>query len=300
MSRKESSAFWVKTSKGPWGPFDWKLLREWFALRWLPPVTEIATEKDGPWMQAQSVNKLWKETKSIVKQIEDFEIVDLESEKVPLSSALRQRILGLGWPGDLENLRNYYWGNRLREKLESIFPDALRPRFDDPDWPKCWSSPPPARESLEPPKWFSDPITTAQNDLLVFFLGPNHGIEKKIDASIEIEELLDDPDNAARWEAHNSKVPATKRQRDRLDWWAKKMGRSVPLSLKKAQASDLIDKWLDERPDLESEWYEFKAQREAADSDSYSKSSKAGRMLLYFALLLLFGLAISLLVSGND
>jgi hypothetical protein len=263
-------------------------------------VTEIATEKDGPWMQAQSINKLWKETKAIAKQIDDFEIVDLESEKVPVSPALRQRLIELGWPANVDNLRNYYWGNKLREKLELVFPDAQRPLFDDPDWPKCWSSPPPARESLEPPKWFSDPITTAQDNLLVFFLGPNHGIEKKIDAAIEIEELLEDPDNAARWEASKSKVPATKKQLDRLDWWAKKLGRSVPSSLTKVQASDLIDKWLDERPDLESEWYEFKVQGEVVDSDSHSKSSKAGRMLLYFALLLLFGLAISLLVSGND
>jgi hypothetical protein len=300
MSAKGDSTFWVKTSGGPWGPFDWKLLREWLALRWLPPVTEIATEKDGPWMQAQSINKLWKENKAIAKQIDDFEIVDLESEKVPVSPALRQRLIELGWPANVDNLRNYYWGNKLREKLELVFPNAQRPLFDDPDWPKCWSSPPPARESLEPPKWFSDPITTAQDNLLVFFLGPNHGIEKKIDAAIEIEELLEDPDNAARWEASKSKVPATKKQLDRLDWWAKKLGRSVPSSLTKVQASDLIDKWLDERPDLESEWYEFKVQGEVVDSDSHSKSSKAGRMLLYFALLLLFGLAISLLVSGND
>jgi hypothetical protein len=42
-------------------------LREWFALKWLPPETGLAEDKDGPWQQAQSVSKLWKGTQSIAK-----------------------------------------------------------------------------------------------------------------------------------------------------------------------------------------------------------------------------------------
>lgn len=262
MNGKKTSTFWLKADAGPWGPLDWKLLREWLALKWLPPETEIAYEEDGPWHQAESIDKLWKGTQAIAKRIEEFEIVDLESEKVPLSPALRQRIIELGWPGNVELLRNYYWGNKLREKLESLFPDSSRSPFDDPEWPKCWSWPSPAGALRQEQVRLNEPLTPAQNEVLTFFLGASHGLTTKGNASETIERLLDTPENDARWEDHKSKIPATEKQRDRLKWWARKLGRSLPSPLMKAQASLLIERWLEEHPELEPEWYESKDQRE--------------------------------------
>ncbi|HET7625982.1 MAG TPA: hypothetical protein VFM25_12035, partial [Verrucomicrobiae bacterium] len=262
MSNKKSGTLWIKTNAGPWGAFDWKLLREWLALKWLPPETEVAEEKDGPWQQAQSFAKLWKSTQGIAKRIEGLEIVDLESEKVPLSPALRTRIIELGWPGKVELLRNYYWGNKLREQLESLFPNSSRAPFDDPDWPKCWSWPSPAGALRQEHARLTEPLTPAQNEVLTYFLGAGHGIATKGEASDKIEELLDDPENDARWEDHKSKIPATEKQRDRLKWWAQKLGRRLPSPLMKSQASRLIDQLLEQHPDLESEWYEHKDRRE--------------------------------------
>ncbi len=267
MSGKKTSRFWLKADSGPWGPLDWKLLREWVALKWLPPETEVADEKDGPWYQAQSIDKLWKGTQVIAKRIEEFEIVDLESEKVPLSPALRQRIIELGWPGNVELLRNYYWGNKLREKLESLFADSSRSPFDDPEWPKCWSWPSPAGALCQEQVRLNEPPSPAQNEVLTFFLGASHGLTTKGNASETIEKLLDDPENNTPWEDHKSKIPATEKQRDRLKWWAHKLGRSLPSPLMKAQASQLIDQWLEEHPELESDWYEFKDQREDFEMD---------------------------------
>jgi hypothetical protein len=267
MSNKKSGTLWIRTKTGPWGAFDWKILREWFSLKWLPPETEIAEEKDGPWQQAQSFAKFWKETQAMAKRVEEFEIVDLESEKVPLSPALRNRIVELGWPGNVELLRNYYWGNKLREQLESFFPDQSRSPFDDPDWPKCWSWPSPAGALRQEQVRLKEPFTPAQSEVLMFFLGANHGVITKGDASDKIKELLDDPNNDARWEDHKSKIPATEKQRDRLKWWAEKLGRRLPSPLMKAQASQLIDQWLEEHPELESEWYEQKERREEFDME---------------------------------
>ena len=267
MSKKTSTTLWIKTNIGPWGAFDWKLLREWFCLKWLPPETEVAESKDGPWQQAQSIEKLWKGTQAIARQIEQFDMVDLASEKVPLSSALRSRTAELGWPGNVELLRNYYWGNKLREKLESLFPDSSRSLFDDPDWPRCWSWPCPSGAARQAQDRLNEPLTAAQNEVLTFFLGASHGIGTKGDASGRIEELLDDPENNARWEAHKSNIPATEKQIDRLKWWAQKLGRELPSPLMKAQASQLIDQWLEEHPELESEWYEYKERREAFEME---------------------------------
>ena len=262
MSSKKTSTLWIKADGEPWGPFGWKLLREWFALKLLPPETEIAEEEDGPWQQAQSIAKLWSGTRAIAKRIEEFEIVDLESEKVALSPALRKRIVELGWPGNVELLRNYYWGNKLRENLESFFPDSSRSPFDDPDWPKCWSWPSPAGALRQEQVRLNESLTPPQNEVLTFFLGANHGLTTKGDASEKIEEILDDPEHNARWEDHKSKIPATEKQRERLKWWAEKLGRKLPSPLMKAQASQLIDQWLEERQELESEWYEHKDRRE--------------------------------------
>ena len=262
MSNKNPGKIWIRTSNGLWGPFDWKLLREWFALKWLSPETEVAEENSGPWLPGQSVAKLWKQTQGIARTIKEFDSIDLASKKVPLSRALCKRLVELGWPGNVELLRNYYWGNKLREELEFHFPDAAREPFDDPDWPKCWSSGSPAEELRKAERRRNSPPTPAQNEILSFFLGPGHGITTMDDASATIEDLLDDPDNDTRWEDHKARTPATEKQRDRLKWWAQKLGRKLPTPLLKAQASRLIDQWLEERPELESEWYAFKEQRE--------------------------------------
>ena len=268
MIDKKPSLLWIKTNAGSWGAFDWKLLREWFALKWLPPETEIADKKEGPWQQAKSIAELWTKTQAITKQIEQFEAACLASEKVPLSPALRKRLIELGWPGNVELLRNYYWGNKLREKLESHFPDSYRTSFDDPDWPKCWSWSSPTGASRQENVRLNEPITSKQNEVLAFFLGANHGISTKGDASKKIDELLNDSDNAARWEDHNSKIPATEKQRERLKWWAGKLGRKLPSPLMKAQAHELIEQWLEEHPELEDECYDQKEQVEVFEMET--------------------------------
>jgi len=272
MSNKKTQCLWIKTNTGTLGAIDWKVLREWLALKWLPPETEVSADKDGPWQQAKSDAKLWKGTQTISKRIEDFEIVDLASEKVPLSPALQERIRELGWPGDVELLRNYYWGNKLREELEALFPDSTRAPFDDPNWPKCWSWPSPAVALRREQMRLNEPLTPAQNNVLTFFLGADHGFTRKSEASGKIEELLDDPENEARWEDHNSTIPATEKQRDRLKWWAEKLGHKLPPSIKKTQASRLLDQWLEEHPELESEWYEQKSRNEDLESSLWKST----------------------------
>lgn len=252
MSTKRTSQLWIMTKAGPWGPFDWKLLREWLALKWLPSDTRVGDGQDGPWQPAQSLEKLWKGTKAIEKRIEDFEEPDLALEKVPLSSALRKRILDLGWPGDVDLLRNYYWGDHLRKTLELLFPNPTRPEFKDPEGPATSAN---AQD---------DPITSNQDEALRFFLGNDHGIQTKAQASAKLDEILDDPDNEVRWDEQRSKVPATARQRERLNWWAQKLGRTLPSRLSKPQASRLIEDWLDEHPELEADWYDYQTEREDA------------------------------------
>jgi hypothetical protein len=193
----------------------------------------------------------------------------LESEKVALSAALKKRLHELGWPGDVELLRNYYWGNKLRETLESRFPDSSRALFDDADWPQCWSWPCPAAAQIQEQVRLSEPLTPAQNEVLTFFAGASHGVTTKCEASEKIEELLADPENDARWEDHKSRIPATDRQRERLKWWADKLGRRLPSPLMKAQASQIIDQWLEEHPELESEWYEHKERREEFEMEIF-------------------------------
>jgi hypothetical protein len=270
MSNKKSGTLWIKTNAGSWGAFDWKVLREWFVLKWLPPETEVSEEKEGSWQQAQSLTKLWAGTQATSKRIEEFEIADLESKKLPISPALSKRITELGWPGNVKLLQNYYWGNKLREQLESLFPDASRSVFDDPDWPKCWSWLSPAEESRQEQSRLNEPLTLAQSEVLMFFIGANHGIVTKSDAADKIEGLLEDPENDARWEDHKLKVPATEKQKDRLKWWAKKLGRRLPTPLMKAQASQLIDQWLEDHPELEPEWYEHKDRSEEFEIELWS------------------------------
>ena len=267
MSNEKAGKLWIKTSNGPWAALDWKLLREWFALKWLPAETEVAEEKSGPWQPAQSVAKLWKQTQALAAKIREFEAIDLASKQVPLSRALRKRLVELGWPGNVELLKNYYWGNKLREELESLFPNVAREPFGDPDWPKCWSWPCPAEQLRQEKLRRNEPLTPAQDEVLRFFLGPSHGIISKGDAFAEIEDLLDDPDNEARWEDQKARIPATDKQRARLKWWSEKLGRRIPTPLMKAQASRLIDQWLEEHPELEAEWYAFKDQREDFETE---------------------------------
>ena len=138
--------FWLQNEQGGWGPFDWGLPREWFVLGWLPPETLVFEVPDGPWQAAQDVPVLWKPTKALCGTLEGVQDPKLASEQLPVSPALAARLQSLGWPGNPDLLRNYYWANKLRETLEKIIPDANRCLFDDPDWPRCWSWACPAEE----------------------------------------------------------------------------------------------------------------------------------------------------------
>ncbi len=260
MSSKSRNQYWIQTTREPLGPVDWKVAREWFALKWLEPQTNVSESDCGPWVNAATVNKFWKGTKEIEKRIDDFEDIDLEAEKIPISRLLAERIISLNWPGEIKALKNYYWANRLREQLESLFPSLDRKIFDDPNCPSGLSRAHQTSPTVASHDYYEDPITPAQNELLCFFLGVRHGIISKGEASDRIEELLDDVENEKLWQQRNASVPATQRQLNRLKWWSEKIRRKLPHPLTKAQASDLIDKWQEEYPDLELDWHEYKQE----------------------------------------
>ncbi len=204
---------WLKNNTGAWGPFNWKLLREWFIIGWLPPETEVADAKEGPWRYASDVTKLWKVNKATQTLAHAFEAGNLESEKLPLSNAIANRLKELGWPGDVRLLRNYYRGNRLREQLEQIFPQRCNDLFDDPDWPTCWSWPCPAeqarrnaeRTKTSPRDWSNDPVTPKQYNRLKWWAEklrfPLPSPSTKGEASAIIEEWLEKhPELEEEWE----------------------------------------------------------------------------------------------------
>jgi hypothetical protein len=262
MNRAENS-YWVQAKRGPWGPLDWKVLRNWLALGWLPSDIPVSHECEGDWKPASAVELFWVKTKGVATDLHTFQTLDLMSTKVPISFALRARIQSLGWPGDVQRLRNYYWGNKLRETLESLFPDAQRPLFDDPEWPWSHGSPAEAqrRSGRMQRERSSSPPTENQEQILQFFFGSHHGITSLGEASLKIEQLLNDAGNKARWEDHNNSVPATLRQSARLQWASTRLHRPLPKPLSKAKAHELIDAWFEEFPDLEFEWYEEKDRR---------------------------------------
>jgi hypothetical protein len=265
MSRPKS-VYWIQTKRGPWGPFDWKLLRDWFALGWLTPETLVSEEMGGNWQLASAVERFWVKTKGTADKFQAFESLDLMSEKVPLSPALGARIQSLGWPGDLGRLKNYYWGNKLRETLENLFPDTQRPLFDDPAWPWSGGSPAEAERRADQRRHerLAGPPTSNQNEILQFFLGPHHGITSFREASLKTGQLLNDPQNKERWEAQ----PASPHQIARLQWASTRLHRPLPTSLTRGEAHELIDEWFvklpeleEEFPDLEEEWQEEKLRR---------------------------------------
>ena len=72
MSRAKS-AYWVQTKHGPWGPLDWKLLRNWLALGWLPPDIQVSEKSEGDWQPASEVEKFWVKTKGTADELHAFE-----------------------------------------------------------------------------------------------------------------------------------------------------------------------------------------------------------------------------------
>jgi hypothetical protein len=260
---RAKNCYWVQTKRGPWGPLDWNALRNWLALGWLPSDIQVSQEFGGDWQPASAVETFWVKTKGTANDLHTFQTLDLMSTKVPLSPALSARIQSLGWPGDVQRLSNYYWGNKLRETLENLFPDAQRPLFDDPDWPWSGGSPAETKRSADRMQRArsASPLTENQEQILQFFLGSHHGITSLGEASLKIEQLLANAENKARWETHNSSVPATPRQSARLQWASTRLRRPLPKPLTKAKAHELIDTWFEEFPDLESEWREEKDRR---------------------------------------
>lgn len=264
--KRAKHSYWMQTKHGPWGPFDWKLLREWLILGWLPPDTQVSEETGSDWQPASTVEKFWVKTKGTSGKLQAFETPTLMSEKVMLSPALGTRIQSLGWPGDVQLLRNYYWGNKLRETLERRFPDSRRPLFDDPDWPWSGGSPGEAERRADQMRSerLAGPPTRSQEEILQFFLGSPHGITSFREALQKIREVLSDPQNKARWEAQ----PASSRQIARLQWASTRLQKPLPKSLTRGEAHELIDEWFvklpeqeEDLPDLEEEWQEEKIRR---------------------------------------
>ncbi|HEY3853854.1 MAG TPA: hypothetical protein VGO67_05620 [Verrucomicrobiae bacterium] len=261
--QSKAKVYWIKTERGLWGPFDWKHLREWLALGWLPRDLQISDDEGENWACASSIEMLWTKTKAIADSIEAFGTLDLMSTKLPISKAQTERIRSLGWPGDTKLLKNYYWCDRLRKELEKLLPNAANVPFDDPEWPWDGGSPAEAERRMAQieRERLAMPPTENQEAVLQFLLGSRHGIRTFGEASIKIGELLANTENRARWEAHNSSVPATVRQIERLTWASRRVRRPLPIPLTKATAHNLIDAWFDEFPDLESEWMEEKHKR---------------------------------------
>lgn len=76
-------------------------------------------------------------------------------------------------------------------------------------------------------------------------------------------------------------APATERQLRRLEWASKRLGRQLPTSLTKAQASELITSWFEEEfPDLDlaKEWEEEK-QRQDEERERREEQEEAKDVL---------------------
>ena len=108
----------------------------------------------------------------------------------------------------------------------------------------------------------SQPPTANQECVLRFFIGEQHCVRTFAEASSAIGAILSDPQNKARWDAHNASVPATEPQRERLKWAAARLGKRLPANLSKAKAHELLDEWFDDDDlELESEWRQEKERK---------------------------------------
>jgi len=263
------SRVWLRIAGKTGGPFGQKLVRHSLHLGWLPKETEIAEDPNGPWRTAAGDETLWSESREIAVLKRHFAEGGLAGEKVSISEALGARLRALGWPGDVALLKNYYWSDRMPQDLEKERTPPL-PLFDDPDWPKCWSAGSPAEVAR---KEALVPATPAQLHCLEYFLGPHHGIETKQTASKKLDEIFADPKKRARWEASKYGERATERQVQRLQWWAAQMGRSLPAELDKEEASSLIDRWREERPELLPLWEAKKEQAAEQKEDAEAREA---------------------------
>lgn len=65
----------------------------------------------------------------------------------------------------------------------------------------------------------------------------------------------------------NPNDPATRKQLNRLAWWAEKIGTKVPADLTKAQASDLISEWANNHEEFLDAWEEHADELRQRDAD---------------------------------
>lgn len=238
----------------------WQKLREWFGLRLLPAEAEVRADDEKHFVRSIEFEKLWK----IAGR--DFTIDDpsigTASGKVPASHAIKKWLREeLGWPGQVDGL-NYYTADKLRRFLEEHVP-GQRPPFDDPGWPECWGGQRecPAALARAEEERRREPVTDSQRGVLKFF---GRSARTKGEASDVIGVILSNPENNERWEAEKarrgSSVAATEAQLIRLRFAAKRLRKRLPDSVSKTQASELVDEWYGDNPELEDDYQNHKEQ----------------------------------------
>jgi hypothetical protein len=249
--------YFVITERGRWGPIPWQNLRLWLALGWLPKDIPIQERSATAAVPATSVERLWliAGRPFTAKDPSDGQ----EATTVPVSPALRLRLVDvLGWPGNTNGL-NYFNGDWLRLELEKIFLSVDRPEFRDPEWPSSLKRDGRAEAAIWQAARDAEPATDNQKAVLAFFGKPTAGVEKGT-ASETINALFAESGNKGKWEQHRgwSAEPATEKQLFRLQFAAKRLRRTMPPNLNKQSAHDLIDEWFQGRPELENAYQEYK------------------------------------------
>lgn len=73
----------------------------------------------------------------------------------------------------------------------------------------------------------------------------------------------------------NPQDPATKKQINRIRWWAEKLGTEVPPNLTKAQASALISEWAEDHEEFLDEWEERAEELRQQDADERERREAA-------------------------
>lgn len=266
MNAPKGKTFIVRCNGRDWGPIPWQKLREWFGAKWLDPDLPIKPDNETDFKPASAFSRLWTIADRPFTWTDPS--VGLASGKVPISRALKRFLrTELGWPGKVDSL-NYYNADRLRKDLEKLFPP--KHLLDDPDWPACWSGGSPAEEARREQQRRAGTVTDNQKAVLDFF-----GKRARTfgEASDTISELFSDPKKSARWEAEKARrgslVPATEPQWIRLRFAAKRLNKDLPSVLTKTQASELIDEWYGDNPEIEDEYQDHKERIEEEECEQY-------------------------------
>lgn len=226
--------FYLLSNGKRFGPIDWKFVRKWSYLEFIPKNTVLATEVDGKLTEINIVDdpRLTRITADLQNQ-KNSKLTDEQRIDSCLVSDEQFQLLGkLEWPFEIRRSENYYWVHRLLLDIERQFNEGIvdeRYPFRDPDSPQ-------SRSTYSEDR--SGPATEAQlrylEDLGVNF---KFGITKR-----EASKLID--------EALNSSLSVSNRQMMVLRFFGK-----VDLAKKGRHAvSEWLDEWYSEDPSRKTAW----------------------------------------------